>query len=77
MKIEHREIVREIKANCDSNKSLIIRSCSKVGRSGLYILVIITMIASCDNNDKLIAIGEKINSIESAISRLEGIASDR
>ena len=71
MKAEHEEIVEAIQSNCDSNRSSIISKCSKVKRVGLYFMVIVTMNASCDNNDKLIDLKSKVNRLQ---DNLEGVA---
>ena len=55
-----------------SIKDGIIAKCGKVGREGLYIMVVIILIQTCEITDN----AERLESIENKISHIEQILGD-
>jgi hypothetical protein len=59
----------------DSNdKYEIISKCSSVSRPGLYVIVFLLFINSCDQNARLIKIQKSVDELKSIVQRTEEVS---
>jgi hypothetical protein len=57
-----------------NDKYEIISKCSSVSRPGLYVMVFLIFINSCDNNAKLINLQKSVDELKSIVQRTEEVS---